>query len=405
MKSLFIWVLIGVLEPIYCLAQETTPETKPPLVVEEVRCQGNNSTSCQFIAGHLYLSSGDQLNEEEIQNAKLRLSSLPNFKSVDTHLEKGAEKGRAVVVIEVTEASPITKEIAIGTSLRNSSLSQKLAGRVSHQNLFGTGKILDLEVGGRIPVNEPTRRDVSTRLQFVDPNLFGSKKYFFISGLSYQNSLYTYKDGDSYASEQLGVDASLGRRIWDFSYITAGYQFRPTSNITDRYTLSDGTHETKYDSYDRVYLLGYGWNSEDDPYFPTQGSRFNTSFAWSSSDHYSTLLKVGIAYRTTWNTANNSIWTFKVGGTPGTEHRPTLDEDLGISLAYARPIAASDKFGGIERGRWYVEPGFQGLGFSSYSGTILDPGIKAGVRLETKALGIVDLYAIGSTEWRVGGNK
>lgn len=400
MKSFFAAVLTAVLVPFASRAQEASP-SESSLIVQEVRCEGNTSTSCQFIAGHLYLSIGDRIDEEEIQNAKLRLSSLPNFRAVNIHLEKGSEKHRALIVIDVLEASPVTKEIAVGTALRNSSLSQKIAGRVRHQNLFGTGKILDLEVGGRVWFNEPTKRDISTRLQYVDPQWFGSRRYFLIAGLSYRNSLHTYnRDGDFYASEQMGVDLSLGRRIGDFSYITLGYQHRPLSEITDHYTPIGETNQiTKYDSYKNVYLLNYGWNSEDDAYFPTQGSRFNTSLAWASGDGDSTRFKFGVGYQTSWSTANNSVWTFKVGGTPGTEYRPSIDEDMALSLSYARPIAASDSFGGITRGRWYVEPGFESVNYSSYSGTTLSPGVKAGVRLDTKAFGIVDLYAIGAADW------
>lgn len=394
-------LIVAAFTPIYCLAQDLSDE--PPLVVQEVRCQGNTSTTCQFIAGHLYLSSGDEINEEEIQNAKMRLSSLSNFKFVDVHLEKGSEKGKAVVVIEVVEGSPFTKEFSFGTSLKDSSLSQRLAGRVSHQNLFGSGKVLDLEVGGRLPLNVPTRRDFSTRIQFVDPNLFGSEKYFFITGLSYQSAFQKDEDGDSKSEKQLGADVAIGRRISDHSYFTFGYQFRPISKTKRQYTLDGATYRHEGDSYNKVISIGYGWNSEDDPYFPTKGARLNTTFSWSMDGDRSDIVKVGIAYRKNWSTANNSIWTFKFGGTPGTEYRPALDEDLGISLAYARPVF--EKFGEIERGRWYVEPGIQGLGYSSLSGTILDPGVKAGLRLETKTFGIVDLYAIGSTEWRVGGRK
>jgi hypothetical protein len=401
MKSLFVGVLLAAFAPVYCLAQEQDQDQT--LIVQEVRCQGNTSTNCEFISGHLYLSNGDALNEREVQNARLRLSSLSNFKSVDIHLEKGATKGRAVIVIEVAEASPITKEILIGTSSKFSRLSQKMTARMSHQNLFGSGKILDVQAGARLPLDKADGRDLGTRLQYVDPNLLGSNKYFMISGLSYENTHYDYKFGNYYESEQFGADLSLGRRLFNFSYVTAGFQYHPYSKVTNRFTYSDGTTEKTYSSKDRVYSLGYGWNSEDDAYFPTQGSRFHTSLAWTFGSQ--TWLNVGVGWRQTWSTANNSIWTLKIGATPGTEYRPSLEEDLGITMAYARPIGPTERFGGIERGRWFIEPGFNSLGYSTYTGTIVQPGVKAGVRLESKHLGIVDLYVLAATEWKLGGKK
>lgn len=81
------------------------------LTVEDIRCKGNASTKCSFILGFLHLSAGDPLNEEEIQNAKLRLSSLPDFVSVQIYLDKGSAKGRAIVVIEVVETDRVENEI------------------------------------------------------------------------------------------------------------------------------------------------------------------------------------------------------------------------------------------------------------------------------------------------------
>jgi outer membrane protein assembly factor BamA len=403
MKSVFLALVIGTFSPYQSLAQEMAQEK--PLILQEIQCLGNASTACDFIASHLYLPTGALINDEEIQNAKLRLSSLPNFKTVSIHLEKGAEKGRAIVIIEVTEASALNKELVIGTSQINSNVVQRLAGRVGHQNVFGKGKILSLEVQAVTPLTATTTRDFSSRLQYVDPNLFGSQKYFLISGLTYEDRLYEYSKENFYQAIQAGLDISLGRRLGDFSFLSAGYKILPTSILTHRYKNKEGTPTIQENSYSGVYLLSYGWNSEDDAYFPTQGSRFNTSLAWAEGHHDSTMLRVGIAYRTTWLSDNGSLWTFKWGGTPDSAFRQTLEDDLGLSLAYARTIKTTDTFGGVERGRWYIEPGIRGLGYSTSTGMIIDPGIKAGLRLETKALGIVDIYAIGRTSFRFGGEQ
>ncbi len=59
-----------------------------PLVIEELECRGNTSTSCAYILSYLYLSAGSDVDEEEIRNARFRLSALPNFSSVRIFLEK-----------------------------------------------------------------------------------------------------------------------------------------------------------------------------------------------------------------------------------------------------------------------------------------------------------------------------
>src|SRR4029077_20489296 len=89
-----------------------------PLIVEDIQCRGNATTSCRFIRGYLYLHAGQALDETEIRDATLRLAWLQNFRSVDIHLEKGSEKGRVIVVIEVVEASSITEALSIGFASR-----------------------------------------------------------------------------------------------------------------------------------------------------------------------------------------------------------------------------------------------------------------------------------------------
>ena len=108
------------------------------LIVEDMRCRGNAVTSCPFILGYLHLVPGERLNEDEIQDAKLRLSSLPNFVSVDIYLEKGSEKGRAVVIVDVVEADSVQNEFIAGTSARLSSYSQTIEGRMADRDVFGT---------------------------------------------------------------------------------------------------------------------------------------------------------------------------------------------------------------------------------------------------------------------------
>jgi hypothetical protein len=87
----------------------------------------------------------------------------------------------------------------------------------------------------------------------------------------------------------------------------------------------------------------------------------------------------------------------QLGGTPGTQYRASLDEDQDFSLAYQHTIGASDRFGGVNRGRWYLEPGLSYYGDIAYGRQLLEWGLKFGVRLDTKVFGLVDLYVIAST--------
>ena len=64
------------------LLTATQAAADAPLVIEELQCRGNTATSCAYILSYMYLSAGNEVDEEEIRNAKFRLSALPNFTSV-----------------------------------------------------------------------------------------------------------------------------------------------------------------------------------------------------------------------------------------------------------------------------------------------------------------------------------
>src|SRR5579862_6171375 len=70
-STLFLWLAMTC-GSVPCHAE--SPE-RTALIVEDIRCKGSALTKCSFIRSFLHISAGDPLNEDEIQNAKLRLSS------------------------------------------------------------------------------------------------------------------------------------------------------------------------------------------------------------------------------------------------------------------------------------------------------------------------------------------
>jgi outer membrane protein assembly factor BamA len=381
-------ILLFAMTGLSALCHAESPEHSS-LVVEDVRCKGNALTRCTFIRGFLYLSPGDVLSEDEIQNARLRLSSLPDFVSVRIYLSKGSAKGRAIVVIEVVEADRIENQISAGTSSRLSSIYQTVEGRVAERGVFGSEGTLNLDVEGIAPIDGPTHHGVYTRLQFASPTLFDSNKYFLISGATYQNTVIEYPYDAYDKTDQFDIDLSVGRRLFDYSYVTVGYLERLVSQSISQSRGTSNLFSTNSNpNNNKGWAIGYGWNSEDDPYFPTHGSRLSSSFgeSWAS-----------IRFRKTWSLDPDSTVSVQLGGTPGTQYRASLDEDQDFSVGYQHKIGPSDHFGGINRGRWYVEPGLSYYGDIANGKQLWEWGLKVGVRFDTKLFGLVDLYAIGST--------
>jgi outer membrane protein assembly factor BamA len=359
----------------------------PPLTVESLTCRGNSSTSCEFILGHVYLNPGDPLDEREIREASLRLSWLRNFESVSIYLEKGSHRGRAVVVVEVREANPVNYEAGLGLSSRAGDIGGSAAGRATHYNLFGEGKILDAYVSTFGNVEGNHSRAVGGGVEYIDPHLFGTKRNFMILGMGYWNQRSeTQENGDRLDAEVLAFRASYGRRLWSFSYITAGFEARPLTDIFSARQQRDGTIEVLTSRNHGGPMASFGWNSEDDAYFPTQGSRLSFGYlrSFAGKDEYN------FSFRKNWRFGGKGTWTFGVS------------PDGALTASYARPFHLEQHFDNVRRARWYATPFFRPLYIEADGTRISEVGLSAGVLLETRSFGIVNLslYASGTSAGR-----
>ena len=63
----------------YCaIAQDRAKQ-----IIEKIICQGNERTKCDFITEKYFQKEGDILDQETLSEAKLRLSSLRQFKKIN----------------------------------------------------------------------------------------------------------------------------------------------------------------------------------------------------------------------------------------------------------------------------------------------------------------------------------
>lgn len=420
----FMFTTSTFLSPVW--AEESPGESH--LHIESIECRGNIRTECLSITADLFLSPGDALNEDEVENAKLRLASRTHFKNVAIRLEKGTERQKVRVVIEVEESNPIMTEVTAGAnsySARGGHLGSHLGSRVAHTNLFGKGKILAAEVeaedlyssdpqtqpnGFQLPTKELSK---AARIQYADPNLFGGKEWFLNAVLETNRYSYLFDvDGkEEGGDDTFGID--VGRRIGDFSYLA----LHTLVNLSDNSccasaTMSDGSEprtENKTSWVSPEFGFKYGWNSENDAYFPTQGSRFGLSMNWRSFQDSSSVANhskftVQTGYQNTWRGSDGAIWSFKFGNAPRSAFCKELVPNNGISLGYARDFKNIAVLDSIEKGRWYLDGGVGGFGYATSQGLSLPPQLKTGLRLQTKNFGIIDLYALVQGDSpRIGG--
>jgi hypothetical protein len=361
-------------------AAAATEGGEPPLVAERLVCRGNQSTSCDFILSYLFLSAGDTIDEREIREATLRLRWLRNFESVSIYLEKGSERGRAKVVVEVSEATLFTYQAAVGVISEAHSIGLSVSGKLTHYNLFGDGKILDFSASKLVAIDGPLSRGEHVGVEYIDPHVGGSKRIFASAGIWRQNIRREWDNGDLYDARQTGADLSAGVRLWSFSYLTAGYRFRPLSQVYSQMHQRDGTYDVRANANNGGPLTGFGWHSEDDAFFPTQGSRLRVGYIRAFDGQN----EVDVSFRKNWQFGNGpGVWTF------------ISETGRALSFQYARPIRSADEWG-ARRARWYVAPYLRHFYNKPDGGSVREVGMTAGVQFETHSFGIVHFYLLAS---------
>lgn len=230
-------------------------------VIEAIECSENKITSCSVLKNELYLRPGDKVNEQEIDNARLRLRASGLFYDTQISLKKGSERGKVIVVIEVQERSASYVNLGVFSSASIQLPAKWSSGdanlTVGNRNLFGLGKRFSVSFSH--PLDRPSYQSFSAN--YEDANLFGSNLYF--GSLNY--SRYTSKSGD-YEFLRENRQASFGRRLFDFSYIKA--------TILNQRIRSGPSGGEETENFYNSLSYEYGWNTKDDTFFPTSGSTF-----------------------------------------------------------------------------------------------------------------------------------
>lgn len=356
---------------------------RPQLTVESVRCEGNVSTSCRFILNYLYLKAGDHVDEDEIEDAKLRLSWLRNFSSVDIHLERGSQRNNVVIVVTVVEAKTAVTAASVGASAIGNSDSVVYAAHLSDYDVLGSGRTLNFDFETRVPANGLNQEDVYSTIQYVDPSLFGTSRYFLNGDVTYRDAHYEFTENESFQERMWTTGLSVGRRIGDFAYFSVGYEYRPISHVLCNIQQGKESAENSGGARQGA-TVSLGWNT-DDPVFPTGGSTLNAKYAEAVS---------GCG-----NVAADFRYTWSLGAGYVTLH---AQYPTSAGIAYAQNFALPSMVGEVRQARWYVEPGIWSFGYSTDQELAQGVGIRGGVRFDTKSFGVIDLFIYGSTRTHRG---
>jgi outer membrane protein assembly complex protein YaeT len=189
------------------LVYEVTPGTK--VHVGEVHVTGNARTRTSFIKNRLELKPGDEYDREKEHESFRKLYRSGIFESVHLGLASTGGDTRDLDV-DVKEAPSVETYIEPGYG---SYERLRLSAGVKEKNLFGTGRILQLDgVVGAYAQN--------AKASLIDP-------WFFNDLLTATYSVFAGRRIEpSFISEEVGTSVTLAYDLSRQTQITGGYSFR-----------------------------------------------------------------------------------------------------------------------------------------------------------------------------------
>lgn len=402
-KAVFVTLILGIILNTAFASPNTNQnvEVQDPFStvekIESIECRNNTTTDCDFIKKQILISAGQTVDSQKLDNSRIRLKLLGLFKQVHLLLEKGTSKGNVKLVIDVQEDSHLYTVTGLTAG---SNLSEKNKGdvfgradlTVGYRNLYGTGKNISASVS---TYADQTYSGAvgSVLLRYNDPNLLGSKKWFF------NIDLFSDVDrrGNWNGEDHLG-SLEIGKRFSKFSYWTLG-SVSQIKNLDVKNSSVYGSFESS--AYKHYISLGYGYNTQDDLFFPTHGARFDLKLLFLSNEKHLSGVQNGASLdddgligdldfsitakvRSHWYTT-----LFIESRNQFFDQDNFLNSGLGTEIAYQKRFNQTEKT--ISDIRYFVAPSI--TSFGGFNGS--EAQVAAGVKLRHKDYGLVRLQVIG----------
>jgi outer membrane protein assembly factor BamA len=267
------------------VAEEANRVPTRRYVIERIELRGLSRTRPEAVRRHLLFEEGEILDPERVLLSRLALLQLGWFSRVETHVERGTERGKVLVVFDLVERNTlIVTDLVIG-----STPPQPLYGGLglSQQNFLGQGLGLSgaFVYGGSAAgrSNEPNRYAV--RAGFFAPDLWlphlrlvAGASALFLRGeeLTCPDVKCAEFTGDFGAAprtryQRAGGELLLGVRPGPFERLSASYRFERIHAI--RLGLAPGVGPAIHEGWSNLAALtgAYEVDTRDDFFYPTEG--------------------------------------------------------------------------------------------------------------------------------------
>lgn len=245
---------------------------KGPLVtISNIVIQGNERTRDKFIRSRVLLKPGDLFDLKKQKESFRQLYGTGLFSRVDLGLQerKGSNTWPLIVKVREVPAKEVYFESGWGSYER---LRMKTGFR--DKNLFGTGRVLDLNGTGSFKAR-------SIGASILDP-------WFLNTSITASLPVgYSRREEPSFTREDKEASVQFSKGFSDSLSVTAQYVFRVT-DLTNVGVVETGTQ----DNYNLTSVKFQStYDTRDDPFFPSRGQR-----CFVSTEHAGTFLGGEISF-------------------------------------------------------------------------------------------------------------
>lgn len=248
------------------LAQETAPAR---FFIERIEVRNAHRVAPRVVIAESLLREGHEYTENELREAAARLSRLPFLLSSDFALEKGSERGRHVLVINVVETKPFFFLLDGRGTVRDNN-SQPVDYDFDPAAQTNDGALgFRWFVGGRgiVHAGMSVRRGRQA---------FSSSYTAWEVGYTQYDILGTR----AFATVNLRVPVDSKNSKFVTPQIVAGIPLTTSQTLTFDYddtVFENGTvrildNDYRNDLTERVLTLAWTYNTTNDPFVPTRGT-------------------------------------------------------------------------------------------------------------------------------------
>ena len=239
--------------------------------IEGIDLVGNHKTTRAVIERRLLVAPGDVLDEDKLEESRLRLLNTGFFKRVEFSLRRGSRRDQVLLVLEVEERNTLLIDRVF---LGHSSVSPFFGGiGLSDRNFLGRG----VTVGGSFVVGD-SRRGGELRL-FVpylsDTALQLSASAVFVQGAEAVDD--SDPDGPMRTYERWGGSLGLGVGVGPAQRVSLTYRLESVSADGSLSLPPSTLRRAPSVLFDESVLstlaLTYERDTRDDPFVARQGSR------------------------------------------------------------------------------------------------------------------------------------